>query len=209
MKECTPQSLKYYFEEIQKWVQKTGKEVVLPTAIAEDGQVYNSGWWFKTNEVHSFYKTGLTDSEKGFFSLPKTEHSKLFEIKDFTFAILICFEAEHQPWTYFRPNEVDAILWPGYWGWDLESKWTAEKEAGKPNEIFNNVNQWKRPVLQSNFAYNDLEGHQGAGPEGLSFIINSDNKLLYRGAHQKADGLLIELTKKEGLTTISNYKVLT
>lgn len=208
MKECTLDTLKPYYEKIHHWVRETGIEVLLPTAIVCDGKIYNSGWWFKGNEVLSFYKTGLTDSEKNFFSIPEVNHPKIIATKGFNFAILICFEAEHSPWTYFQPGEADAILWPGYWGWKLDSSWSAEKEPGKPNRIFSNVNQWKLPVLQANFAYNDLEGHKGAGPEGLSFIIDSNNNLVWRGRHKMVDGLLMTLTKADGVTTISECKTL-
>jgi len=202
MKECTADLLKPYLEDIQSWTKKTSIEVVLPTALAKNGSVYNSGWWFKQHEANQFYKLGLTDSEKKFFSIPDESYSKVFEVKGFRFALLICYEIEHAPWTYFQPNEVDAILWPGYWGWDLESKWEAEKAPGKVNPIFSNVNCWKVPVLQSNFAFNDLEGHSGAGPEGLSFIIDAKNRLLERGAHQRVGGLLVTLEKKDGETLI-------
>lgn len=208
MKECTSSTLKPYYERVQNWVYKTGIEILLPTAIVSDGQILNSGWWFKPSEVNSFYKIGLTDTEKGFFSVPEVNHSKVFTTKGFNFAVLICFEAEHNPWTYFKPGEADVVLWPGYWGWNLESKWGSEKEPGKPNKIFSNVSQWKIPLLQSNFSYNDLDGHKGDGPEGLSFVIDSTNNLVHRGPHKKVDGFLVELQKIDGVTTVSKCKAL-
>ncbi len=80
--------------------------------------------------------------------------------------MLICFEIEHAPWTYFKNGSVDAILWPGHWGWTLDDKWPEEKQLGKPNQVFMNMISWQMPILQSNFSQNDLDGHKGAGPEG-------------------------------------------
>lgn len=202
MKECTSDLLKPYLENIQQWTNRSGIEVILPTAVAKNGLVYNSGWWFKQDKAHQFYKLGLTDSEKNFFSLPQQPTSKVFEVKGFRFALLICYEMEHEPWTYFQPDDADAILWPGYWGWDLQSRWEAEKNPGEENRIFSNANHWKLPILQSNFAFNDIDGHKGAGPQGLSFIIDADNKLVERGCHKELGGLLITLNKNAKETTI-------
>lgn len=60
-----------------------------------------------------------------------------------------------------------------------------------PNPIFSNVGYWKVPLLQANFAFNDLEGFTGSGPEGLSFIISAENELLMRGPHRKEGGLIV------------------
>jgi predicted amidohydrolase len=204
MKECTSELLKPYLEEVQSWVKRTSIEVVLPSAVVQNGSVYNSGWWFNKKGAKQFYKLGLTESEKKFFSLPTEPNSKVFEVKGFQFALLICFEVEHEPWIYFKPNEVDAVLWPGYWGWNSDSKWEAEKEPGKVNPTFSNVNSWRVPVLQSNFAFNDLDGHKGAGPEGLSFIIDANNRLQARGPHRQIGGVLVKLEKRDGETLIKN-----
>ncbi len=204
MRECTLDKLQPFLDEIHNWTKRTGIEVILPTAVVKNSLVYNSGWWFSMNEARQFYKLGLTDSEKKFFSIPKIPGPKVFEIKGFRFSVLICYEVENAPWTYFQPYEVDAILWPGYWGWDLESKWEPEHSTGKPNPIFSNVANWKSPLLQSNFAFNDLEGHTSAGPEGLSYIIDASNKLIWRGPHKKVGGTLVTLEKTDGSVSVIN-----
>lgn len=202
MKECTDAVLNPYVEKVQSWVNRTGIEVVLPTAIVESEKVFNSGFWFKENECERFYKIGLTDSEKKFFSVPADERSKVFKIKGYNVAVLICFEIEHGPWTYFEKEQVDAILWPGYWGWKLEDTWTEKREQEKLNPIFKNMTAWQIPILQSNFACNDLDGHTGAGPEGLSFVVNSNNELIRKGAHLKSAGFIVSLDKVNGKTIV-------
>lgn len=203
MRECTETVLHPYVEKIQSWAQKTGVEVVLPTAIAEADKVFNSGFWFKENEHQRFYKTGLTDSEKNFFSVPANSGEKVFQVKGYNLAVLICFEIEHPAFTYFESGEADAILWPGYWGWTSEDIWS-EKRDQELNPIYKNMTEWQIPLLQSNFARNDLEGHKGAGPEGLSFIINENNQLAHKGAHLKSEGFVVQLNKVNGRTVVDS-----
>lgn len=209
MREYSLELLTPYFMQIQKWVEKTGIEVVLPTAIVLNKKVYNSGRWFKSDQYIEFYKIGLTESEKNFFSIPESHCQKVIESQGFKFAILICFEAQHPAWTYFKPGEVDAILWPGYWGWTLESQWSEEIEPDKKNLIYSNILDWKVPVLQSNFSVNDLQGHSGAGPEGLSCVIDSNNQPVSRGPHKQCGGLIVKLEKKadkiEVLTPVKSF----
>lgn len=135
MRECTHTVLRPYLEKIQSWVNQTGIEVVLPTAIVEEEKIFNSGFWFKKNEHQRFYKVGLTDSEKNFFSMPSQPGSKVFQIKGYNLALLICFEMEHQPWAYFQKGEADAILWPGYWGWKPEDAWEADREEDRKSVV--------------------------------------------------------------------------
>lgn len=208
MRDCTEEILTPYIVKIQNWVKQTGIEVVLPTAIVENEKIFNSGYWFKENEHQRFYKAGLTDSEKKFFSLPLGSSSKVFQVKNYNLVVLICFEIEHAPWTYFESGSADAILWPGYWGWTVEDKWAEEKQQGKLNHVFINMASWQMPILQSNFAYNDLDGHKGAGPEGLSFVIDQDNKHIFKGPHLEKNGFIVSLYKINNRTAITNCRSL-
>ena len=56
-----------------------------------------------------------------------------------------------------------------------------EDGESRQNLIFENMKKWKRPLIQSNFAFNDLADHRGAGPHGLSMFVNSDNSLYQNG----------------------------
>lgn len=208
MRECSKEALVPYILKMQNWVNQTGIEVVLPTARVENEKIFNSGYWFKENENQRFYKTGLTDSEKNFFSLPSDLSPKVFHLKNYKLAVLICFEIEHSPWTYFEKGAADAILWPGYWGWTLEDKWADKKLQGKPNQVFINMASWQMPILQSNFAYNDLDGHKGVGPEGLSFVIDQDNKHIFTGPHLEKNGFIVTLDKINNRTVVTNCRSL-
>jgi predicted amidohydrolase len=206
MRECTEAVLSPYLEKIQTWTQQTGIDVVLPTAIAEEEKVFNSGFWFTKNERQRFYKIGLTDSEKTFFSIPADWGAKVIQTKGYNLAILVCFEMEHDAWTYFKKDQADLILWPGYWGWTVDDAWTTTKDQGKPNTIFSNMSVWKMPILQCNFSHNDLQGHKGAGPEGLSFVIDQNNELVHKGAHLKPEGYVVSLDKNGSQTIIRSCR---
>lgn len=195
MRQCTLSALSSYLEKIQSWTAQTGIEVALPTAIVEADRVYNSGFWFKGKNRQKFFKTGLTESEKKFFSIPDNPGSKVFQLKGYNLGVLICFEVEQEPWTYFSEGQVDALLWPGYWRWSLQDIWGPQKDSAQPNVIYSNMEIWRMPILQSNFAYNDLEGHEGAGPEGLSFVIDHNNKLVHKGRHLESNGFVVCLDK--------------
>lgn len=207
MKECTSDFLSKYLEEVQSWSKITGIDVILPTAIVETDKIYNSGFWFKKEARTQFYKIGLTESEKKFFSIPSHETKKIFDVKGLKCAVLICKEAEQEPSLYMNQDEVDFIIWPGYWGWTTECKWQ-EVTDEKPNQVFINAASWKLPIIQSNFSFNDLGGHAGSGPEGLSVVINSDNSLFYRGSHLKESGFIVDLAKIQNRPSVVNCREL-
>lgn len=183
---CSFDELSPYFAEVEKWSLKNNKHVFLPSAIVEDGKVYNSGFLFGDDHPKRFYKLGLTESEKTFFSLPAVENQKIFEIKGHKLALIICFEAEQGAYEFFDKGEADIILWPGYWGWEVGDKWNELKRNGEENKIFQNMKEWKIPLIQANFSFNDLSDHRGAGPHGLSMFVNSDNSL-FAQAHSDSE----------------------
>lgn len=169
--------------------------MVLPTALVDEDKVFNSGFWFKQGQSQQFYKVGLTDSEKKFFAVPPPDSPKVFQKGNYRFGVLVCYEAEHAPWTYFEKDSVDAILWPCYWGWTLTSIWNAERDQDRKTPIFYNMVQWQCPLIQANFAKNNLEGHSAAGPEGLSYVIGADNKVVHRGPHLSEGGFVVTLER--------------
>jgi predicted amidohydrolase len=178
---CTLDLLDDYLTDIESWSKRNNKFVFLPTALVSEGKVFNTGFLFGNQKTQRFYKQGLTESELTFFSTPSEDSNKIFTIKGYNLAILICIEAELDPWKFFKEGDADIILWPGYWGWEKGETWKELKKDGEPNLTFENMKKWKVPLIQSNFAFNDLGGHSGAGPHGLSMFVNSDNKLYQSG----------------------------
>ncbi len=199
IKDCTAQVIKEYLDYVERWSLRTGKQVILPTALKEQDAIYNTGFFFQAEKVHRFYKLGLTESESSFFSVPKKQTQKVFKVKNYNIALLICFEAEQAPWKYFKEGEVDVILWPGYWGWVAEDTWQEHKNSNEENLIYKNMKQWKCPLIQSNFAYNELEDFRESGPHGLSVFVNNDNQLVKQG--RLDDECCYEITVEDKVIT--------
>lgn len=207
MKECTTDFLFPYIDQIQQWSFDSDIQVILPTAIVDDQKIFNSGFWFAGKSRTQFFKLGLTDSEKKFFSIPEHETQKVFEIGNVKCGLLICKEAQQEPWQYMTPGEVDFLIWPGYWGWTKDCKWQAVTDE-KRNLVFENSLIWKTPLIQANFAYNDLGGQPNAGPEGLSMVVDSDNNLFFQADHLRESGFIVQLEKRQNETVVKSCKVL-
>ena len=177
----TYEALYNYFQEVEKWSLKYRKYVFLPSAITKDQVNYNSGYLFGNDKPIQFFKLGLTKSERTFFSTPTHETKKIFKIKGYNLALVICFEAELSFDQYFKEGQVDVVLWPGYWGWQKGESWKEKKISGEANIVYENMTKWKIPLIQANFAFNDLREHRGKGPHGMSMFVNSDNTLAGSG----------------------------
>ncbi len=197
IKNCTLERLLPYLERIQHWSNEQDTVVILPTAIHNDGLNFNTGFIFQQNQREQFFKIGLTDGEKIFFSLPENQSKKIFTIKNFNLGLLICYEIEQSPWTYFSPGDVDVILWPGYWGRNKEDSWD------NSGPIYRNMEEWRCPLIQSNFSRNNLANHNGAGPQGLNLYINADNKLFAEGPFEQNSCSVIELKKESRIEIVS------
>lgn len=202
--ECSRDRLAAVLGELEGWSRETGISVVLPSILREEREVFNAGFWISPSGTETFFKVGLTAAERTFFSAP-SRSPKVFAVGDFRFGLLICCEAQEPASTYFREGDVDAILWPGYWGWTVEDGWDAMDLNGRPNRIFANMDVWKRPLIQSNFAGNDVEGGQG-GPQGLSLVIDADNRVAHRARHSVESGFLVILEKGPGGTRVAGCR---
>ena len=183
MKKCSMNFLKPFLDQIREISFQQNMTVVLPSAYVEGEKVYNAVFIFDSNEVTIQYKIGLTESEQRFFSIPENKHSKIFIAKGIRIAILVCFEAQMDPYSFIKEGECDLILWPGYIssgekkGWDNLEK----------NEVYQNMTYWKVPLVQSNFSFNDLSIGKDRGPDGHSIVLNKNNNLLQRGKYQEND----------------------
>ncbi len=193
MRECTYNLISDHLSVIEDWAHNNNTYVFLPTALKENEEIFNTGFILGGSTPLRFYKVGLTGSEKGFFSAPSDTSRKVFDIKGQKVAVLICYEAQMDPWRFFKDGDVDIILWPGYWGWEKEDRWDELKTDGGVNPIFDNMNLWKRPLIQSNFAFNELAEHRSSGPNGLSMFVNQDNTLFAQGDYQSEACYQIEI----------------
>lgn len=201
IKECSLELLEPYLSKISEWSLRTGIDVILPTAVVDD-KIYNSGFIFSAGKREQFYKLGLTESEQKFFSLPKKPSNKKFQCKNYKFGLLICMEAQQEAWNHFTDDEVDFILWPGYWGWEKDDEWIELKSNNEENLVFQNMLHWKKPLIQSNFALNDFGDSRKNGPKGLSVVINNDNQLHFKGEYEKESAFIVSLEKLQDVTIV-------
>jgi len=206
IKECTIDRLQPFLSSIENWSRQTGIHVVLPTAIFENGEVYNSGFWFGDGVASRFQKLGLTESEKKFFSVSEAHRQKVFSINGYRCALLVCMESQQDPWTHFQANQADIILWPGYWGWTLNDRWNSVSHEGKPNLVYKNMSAWGLPLIQANFAANDLGDSRTTGPEGLSVVVDENNVQRYKGPHLEEAGFVVTLGRNEGRVVLQDCR---
>nr|WP_283808892.1 carbon-nitrogen hydrolase family protein [Lujinxingia vulgaris] len=203
----TPAELGGYIDEFSQWSRDHDIAVVLPTALT-DGAIYNTGFYIHQGKATPFYKLGLTPSETGFFSTPADYTKSVFSLRGFRFLPLICMEAQQDPWTYFKPGDVDFLLWPGYWGWEKDDLWSPLKKDGDPNPIFQNVAQWRVPLIQANFAYNEGKAPEIRGPHGLSRVVGSDNTLCFQAAFHRESCFWFTLEKSADACVVSGFREL-
>ena len=195
IKECTEEVLSPYLEKIISWSENSGIAVLLPTAFKSD-QIYNSGYFITGKEFKKFFKVGLTESEQKFFSVPDDYKKEIFQLGNYRFANLICMEAQQEPNLYFKNGSVDFILWPGYWGWQPDDGWSEVKQDGSENPIYTNMKSWTVPLIQSNFSYNDQMDQRDGGPRGLSYVVDSKNKLVHKGSFEEESCFFLTFDKE-------------
>lgn len=206
IKDCTLDVIRSYLDVVDSWSKQNDTAVFLPTAL-KSNNIYNTGFCFQNGSIQQFHKVGLTESEKKFFSIHDVPHSKIFHLNGYRIGLLICFEAEMKPWEYFPSGSVDLILWPGYWGWSKDDVWDITKSNGEENKVFKNMLEWKVPLIQSNFAFNDLNDYRKSGPHGLSVFISSDNSVAGRGEYEEESCYLIEVNKRSGIQNIQKITI--
>jgi len=189
-------------EEIRLWSARTRLAVALPSALRESGQIYNSGFWFQDGNVSRFHKHGLTESERQFFAQPESSGSRTFTVRKFNLGILLCREAEDAAWTHFEEESVDAVLWPAYWGWTQADDWGPTQLNGSPNLIHANMALWKAPLIQSCFASNVPADSAKRAPQGLSIVVDADNRCVGRAPWARSSLTTITLSRADESTRV-------
>jgi predicted amidohydrolase len=205
---CSEEIILPIINKVELWCSQFNKSAIIPTAIEKDGKIYNSGYFINNRNTEKFYKIGLTESEKTFFSTHHEYKKTIFELNNFRFILLICIEAEHNSELYFKSDDVDFILWPGYWGWKQTDEWGELKSDGEKNLTYKNSIFWSKPIIQSNFSFNDLKDYRNSGPQGLSVVVDEKNQLKFRGSFEKEECFSVnivggEVRKAEHLTFLS------
>jgi predicted amidohydrolase len=191
-----------HFADLTQLCVDTDTTVFLPSVVpCEEGR-YNSGYIFHPDgERTQFFKEGLTDSERQFFT-PGTNASRTFRVLGQSVAFLLCMEASEEPWKYLSPDEhFDVILWPAYWGWRGEVRWDESLEQ-LSKKVYLNMGEWKTPLLQVNYAFNSPSDKRKTGPEGLSVVVDGGNRLVHKGPHKRESVSIIIVGEKGELVVV-------
>jgi predicted amidohydrolase len=183
MKKCSLDYLAHYLNKLKKLSSENKLTIVLPSAYVENSKIFNAVFIFKDNVIETLYKVGLTDSEKSFFSIPDNYKNKVFLSHGYKIALLLCYEAQLNPYEFFKESEVDLILWPGYINSGVEKIW----DVSTADKVYLNMKSWKVPLIQANFSFNDSSINSDTGPDGHSVFLNSSNELVLRAKYKDVD----------------------
>ncbi len=192
--DATPETIRAHVDAIERAAITQGLAVVLPSARLDGDEAINSGWWLGAGlERSRFDKTGLTESERLYFTAPESPGVRVVEVGGARFGVLICREVDDDPERYLGDDPPDVVLWPGYWGWDAEDGW--DPEVGGAYAL---TRRLERPLLQATFSRNEGTTHRGAGPHGLSVVVGRGNELARRGPWGEDAGIEVTLTRRGG-----------
>ncbi|GAB5388273.1 MAG: hypothetical protein Alpg2KO_12410 [Alphaproteobacteria bacterium] len=124
-------------------------------------------------------KTGLTDSERRFFAAPEGPGARVLALGEYRLGLLICAEVEDPPAPCLDPS-LNALIWPGYWRWEDQEGWQANRHDGSPNHAWHLQRKLSRPLIQANFAANAEADPRVSGPNGRSVCISADGRPVHQ-----------------------------
>jgi predicted amidohydrolase len=187
------------FGRALKLCRKYRVGAVIPTSIRQKNSFYNGSLVVgKDGEViEVLCKRGLTPAEEAFFSVPQ-KRKRVFSFQGFRFALIFCREIEDAK-ELLGKESVDAILWPGYWGWDDNWEWN-DKEPW--TRLLQEVASFCRcPIIQANFIGDNAIKNADGSTLGGSVAVSEKGELIGRSNPKQATPLLVTLnriTEKSG-----------
>ena len=181
------------FGKALKLCRKYRVGAVIPTSICQKSSFYNGsivvGKDGKVIEV--LCKRGLTPAEESFFSIPQKK-KRVFSFQGFRFALIFCREIEDAQ-ELLGQESIDAILWPGYWGWDENWEWN-DKERW--TRLLQKVaNSCRCPIIQANFLGDNAIKNSDGSALGGSVAVSEKGELIGRSVPRQSTPLLVTLSK--------------
>jgi predicted amidohydrolase len=181
------------FGRALKLCKKYRVGAVIPTSICQKSSFYNGsivvGKDGKVIEV--LCKRGLTPAEESFFSIPQKK-KRVFSFQGFRFALIFCREIEDAK-ELLGQESIDAILWPGYWGWDDDWEWN-DKEPW--TRLLQEVASFCQcPIIQANFLGDNAIKNSDGSTLGGSVAVSEKGELIDRSRPNQATPLLVTLNR--------------
>ncbi|MBT6850752.1 MAG: hypothetical protein HOA16_06095 [Opitutae bacterium] len=90
-------------------------------------------------------------------------------------------------------ESLDAILWPGYWGWDEDWEWD-DKEPW--TRLLQEVASFCQcPIIQANFLGDNAIKNSDGSTLGGSVAVSEKGELMGRSTPRQSTPLLLTLSK--------------
>jgi len=181
------------FGKALKLCRKYRIGAVIPTSIRQKSSFYNGSIVVgKDGEViEVLCKRGLTPAEESFFSIPQKK-KRVFSFQGFRFALIFCREIEDAK-ELLGQESIDAILWPGYWGWDDDWEWN-DKEPW--TRLLQEVASFCQcPIIQANFLGDNAIKNTDGSTLGGSVAVSEKGELIDRSRPNQATPLLVTLNR--------------
>jgi predicted amidohydrolase len=182
--------------QAQRLVVRHGVATLLPsTELDRSGRPRNRARLFAADGMPraTFEKTGLTPSERLWFVAGTSMRRRTFLLDGLRFGVLFCDEI-NQGADRFVTEPVDAMLWPGYWGYEDAFDWEGAGAHDCHTTLRTCAHTFNAPLLQANYRRADVEPtRQNVVVMGGSLAVAPDGTLLHAFEPRRRQPLLIKL----------------
>jgi predicted amidohydrolase len=164
------------------WIDRFGRPRNRALLIAADGAV-----------LRLFEKATPTPSERRYFTSTAVQRDRCFTLEDQRFAVLFCIELMDAATQHFD-GPIDAVLWPGYWGFEEPFDWARPGKEGAHDQLRAHARTWNAAILQINFVRpaDAVPSEQGTWLGG-QLVVDARGALLARHDPLAAAPLLVTL----------------
>lgn len=165
------------------------------TELDRSGRPRNRARLFDAQGVQraAFEKQGLTRSEELWFAASDTPRTRTFELNGHRFGLVFCIELDAPPGRWFR-EPVDAVLFPGYWGYADPFDWSSPGPHNGNAQMRERARQWNAPLLQANMRRPEVDPRRGDQTIlGGSLAVAPDGTLLHPFEPHRREPILVEL----------------
>jgi predicted amidohydrolase len=146
----------------------------------------------------AFEKQGLTRSEELWFAASDTPRTRTFELEGRRFGVVFCIELDALPERWFPRERVDAVLFPGYWGYAENFDWSSPGPHNGQATMRERARQWNAPLLQANTRRPEVDPRRGDQTLlGGSLAVAPDGSLLHPFEPHRREPILVAIDRND------------